>query len=161
MFQRLGRSGQVALWGKDVVQIVGISVIQILQNQRGTNFFIVFGKWGKLQDREISLFVSKHALTKGKKSRTLSHSRRVNSIQWTLPSVSEGASSAKKVCITFFLHTLDISPKFVANVHKKQSLTGICSDDKRGKHNSRPNKTSIEQLDGVRAHIESFKPVEI
>lgn len=80
------------------------------------------------------------------------NSRRSNTIQWKLEGIN--------VCKPFFLTTLGYKPtndRIVRSVlEKSDSLVGAPSD-KRGKHPPR-NKFSDEERNGVKSHIESYRP---
>ncbi|MEW8545667.1 MAG: hypothetical protein AB2693_19270 [Candidatus Thiodiazotropha sp.] len=82
-------------------------------------------------------------------------SRKTRSLTWTLPLNGQ----PERVCKIFFIHTLAISDRIVFTALEKQTL-GMSSLDGRGKHLSRPTKTSEEQLDSIKAHINSFPCVE-
>jgi hypothetical protein len=62
-----------------------------------------------------------------------------------------------KVCLTFFLATLDVSHKFVKNAISP-SPAGIIQNDRRGKK-SNPKKTPEHILECIRKHIASFDAV--
>jgi hypothetical protein len=63
-----------------------------------------------------------------------------------------------KVCLTFFLATLDVSHKVVKNAVKGESPEGIVQSDQRGK-GSNPRKTPENILEGIRNHIASFEAI--
>ena len=119
------------------------------------------GYW-KLGDINMQRqFLTKYAIKKPKTLSTGSSKQRKASIMWTLPSqLQDGVTAPVKVCKTFFLHTLNISDRMVSVVHEKASSIGTCTEDKRGRHNNRPNRTTENQKTKVRQHISSFKTVE-
>ncbi|KAG5892259.1 hypothetical protein JTB14_034210 [Gonioctena quinquepunctata] len=62
-----------------------------------------------------------------------------------------------QVCRTMFLGTLDIKPGKVKVLAKKKRLStsGICPDDKRGRHGHQP-KISNEAISTIENHMKSF-----
>ena len=104
-------------------------------------------------------FILNYTEKKPKKSKTGQTNRRKSSISWFLPCPNEQSKNVK-VCKTFFLNTLGISDKMVNTAHKKINSIGMCNDDSRGKHETRPNKTTEMQKMYVRQHINSFEKVE-
>ena len=56
---------------------------------------------------------------------------------------------------------MDISDQMVYTAHLKAvNPEGICNSDKKGTHQSRPNKTKEQDLIEIRKHIESFPRME-
>ena len=49
---------------------------------------------------------------------------------------------------------------FILNCVKKKIVPGVCSEDKRGKHCTRPGKISEDMKDAVREHIDYFACIE-
>ena len=104
-------------------------------------------------------FILNYTGKKPKKSKTGQTSRRKSPVSWFLPYPNEQSKNVK-VCKTFFLNTLGILDKMVNTAHKKINNIGMCNDDSRGKHETRPNKTTEAQKMYVRQHIISFEKVE-
>ena len=103
-------------------------------------------------------FIAKFAVQQIKKQG--SSLRRKHSVSYSFPTPGQTTGlCSRKVCKTFFLDTLSVSERYVTTTHSKLNY-GIVADDNRGTHLNRPHKTSSEQLDFVRAHIESFPTME-
>ena len=60
----------------------------------------------------------------------------------------------------FFVSTLNTSDQMVQTALKKQEVPGVCSEDRRGKHCTRPGKISENMKDTVREHIDYFACIE-
>ena len=95
------------------------------------------------------VFLIRHAVKVPKVNIAKQPSKHSFSIRWSLPREDD---TPAKVCKTFFLDTLSISDKMVSTVYKKQTVEGVAKE-KRGKHNSRPNKVVEDVKQRVRNHI--------
>lgn len=128
---------------------------KILQEDR-EHIFHSYWKLGDVNKQRY--FLSKHAVQVYKRVRTSNASRRTFSVKYNLPVPSRAVSV--RVCKTFFLHTLSISDRVVRTVLSNISNIGVCQEDKRGRHATRPNKTTELSKSFVREHIESYKCVQ-
>ena len=99
-------------------------------------------------------FLCKYAVKRMKQCKiTGSGSRRLHSILLTLPRKNDSSVVPVKIHKTFFLDFLEITAKTVITCHDKQTNLGTCKEDRRGKHQNRPNKTTADQEKLVRQHI--------
>lgn len=64
------------------------------------------------------------------------------------------------VCKTMFLHTLNISERWLKTISKKLSRNIYLSPDKRGKHQNRRTRIAPEIIASVKEHILSIPRVE-
>lgn len=120
-------------------------------------FFQIFHKYWALGNvtRQRDFILKFSEVIEKKVTRVRYVSRRSRSLMWYLPLDDQ----PQRVCKTFFLDSLSISHQIVSTALQKNDL-GVASSDGRGKHNNRPRKTSTEQLEAVRAHINSFPCIE-
>ena len=119
----------------------------------------IFHSFWQLSDvNKQRQFILNYTVKKPKKNKNGLSDRRKSSVNWFLSSLNEQGKNV--VCKTFFLNTLGISDRMVDTAHKKMSSIGMSHDDNMGKHATRPNKTSEEQLNSVREHINSYQRVE-
>ena len=88
-------------------------------------------------------FILKCSTVRNTKCKTPSKNPRERTIIYSL--------NGHRVCKLFFLHTMDISDQMVYTAHLKAvNPEGICNSDKRGTHQSRPNKTKKQDLINIR-----------
>ena len=144
------------------------------QIRAGCNVTCRYGCKGKItEDQRRSIFEEYWALgdhtrqrefvarnvQKTEKGRQVKHgcsSRRKFSYRWSF----DVSSKRIQVCKTYFLATLDISDKVVANASGSLTEAGFISPDQRGKHHNRSNKLPDAVRQSVHDHIASFPRVE-
>ena len=103
-------------------------------------------------------FLLKYSAPQKKKSKKqCSNRKREKSFMWTLPL----NGTPVRVCKTFFLHTLNISPQKIHTAFKKsQNIIETVEKEQRGSHSNRPNKIPQNKIDLVVSHINSFPAIE-